>query len=372
MKEENGELNIVIPLATKKYPEIIFELKEGKISDKEKYDELCKKFIEMKMQRDKEIDDLKRRIIHLEKLLFGQKECEKNNEEHDEIDLNKGFAVEFSVVGREEFDKFFDSNGEYDSFLSFAFSFNENDIENVYNKLKKMDLSHGPGEIDIRKKNGKIFKEFHKKSSGKFFNLDDKGFFEYLLFFTDLKAIIKSDYVLKDLKDLKDKEKINKFILNLKLILKGSTFLKSQILGVLISIFYKNDTPSFIPTNIKDDVFNLLNDAMISFFNGNNSYQIKNTKLFSNFDDFSKTSLDSILFYFRDLIWRRTIEEIYEHCKVSDFNEIDIFIGSNRLKTSFRIKLMIEKCKELFEIYSNEEKSKKNIEGEELKELIEI
>ena len=72
------------------------------------------------MQRDKEIDDLKRRIIHLEKLLFGQKECEKNNEEHDERDLNKGFAVEFSVVGREEFDKFFDSNCEYDLFFSYT------------------------------------------------------------------------------------------------------------------------------------------------------------------------------------------------------------------------------------------------------------
>ena len=68
---EKNEVNltIIVPLPTKRYPEIIFPLKQNQKNDATKYEELANTFVNMKKQKDKEIEELKDRIDKLEKLL---------------------------------------------------------------------------------------------------------------------------------------------------------------------------------------------------------------------------------------------------------------------------------------------------------------
>ena len=67
-------LNIIVPLYSKKYPEIRFLLKKEEKSDNVKYNELFELVKKMKAEQETEVKSLKEKINYLEDLLRIKKE----------------------------------------------------------------------------------------------------------------------------------------------------------------------------------------------------------------------------------------------------------------------------------------------------------
>ena len=74
-------LNIIVPLYSKKYPEIRFLLKKEEKSDNVKYNELFELVKKMKAEQETEVKSLKEKINYLEDLLRIKKERGKKNED---------------------------------------------------------------------------------------------------------------------------------------------------------------------------------------------------------------------------------------------------------------------------------------------------
>lgn len=101
IEKDDTNLTIIVPLHTKRYPEIIFPLKQNPKNNAIKYEELANAFVKMKKQKDKEIEELKDKIDKLEKLL--QIKVEK-----DELKENfKGTTLEIFNIGKNEYSEFF-------------------------------------------------------------------------------------------------------------------------------------------------------------------------------------------------------------------------------------------------------------------------
>ena len=100
---EKDELNLTIsiPLHTKRYPEIIFPLKQDQKNEKIKLEELTNAFLDMKKKKDKEIKDLKDRIDELEAIL-------KIKTEKDELKEHfEGTKLEIFNIGKDKYKEFF-------------------------------------------------------------------------------------------------------------------------------------------------------------------------------------------------------------------------------------------------------------------------
>lgn len=70
-KEEKDKINliIIVPLITRRYPEINFPLKHIEKNDSQKIEELIDALLIIKNNKDKEIKELKDKIENLEKII---------------------------------------------------------------------------------------------------------------------------------------------------------------------------------------------------------------------------------------------------------------------------------------------------------------
>ena len=111
IKVKNSILSLIIPLNSKKYPEISFELNQKEKNDSEKIKELYNvihKLNEEKIKEKKENDELKKKIERLENSLYFDIEILGKKEEVN------GISIEFFIFGENEFHKFIDNKWKFD------------------------------------------------------------------------------------------------------------------------------------------------------------------------------------------------------------------------------------------------------------------
>ena len=243
IEKDDSNLTIIVPLHTKRYPEIIFPLKQNPKNNAIKYEELANAFLNMKKQKDQEIEDLKDRIDKLEKLL--QIKIEKS-----ELKENfKGTTLEIFNIGKNEYSKFFpDKYQDIEKILAVGFTLilecNEKDIVDLIissfykyktdlKKLIGIDTDNKLIDLNIRNDKNKIyfdwllFKDESEENKEEInqdllFNEMMEAEIDYIPFILNgLKAKLITDATLIDLFELKNQEKINEIVYNTKLIFEG-------------------------------------------------------------------------------------------------------------------------------------------------------
>ena len=139
---EKDSLNIIIivPLHTRKYPEITFTLSKIEKKESQKYDELINALLNMKNEKDKEIKELKDKVEKLEKLLSLKNEKNENKEGSEE--KFDGTKIEIFNIGKNEYLDYFPDKSQYNKNLfgvgfSVALDCDEKDIKDIVDTFKK-------------------------------------------------------------------------------------------------------------------------------------------------------------------------------------------------------------------------------------------
>ena len=334
--EENNELVIIIPLYTRKYPEIAFNLKLETKNDSKIINDLCCKLVEIKKEHEEEIKNLKNRIQYLENLLKVEKKISTISNQY------KGLTMEFSFFGPEKFFDIIDKNQNYYSEkgaeIGYAFSFpcqkkEAIEIIKIFKENKdKIYKSEDPYEDEfggffIREKNDFIFIDFVGFNRQKDFFSELFGNIElfWKFFFTliNAKIILRSNAIPQDLFS-EDTNKISSLVLDSEI----------EFQGLPLDL-----TPLFI--NLLDPIF-----ECISFFGMlklliNLSTGIKKIKL-SDYIEKAKTEklIENLQNAFFEIISFFKLD-IYNKFKNMDFGEFGFHLISqaNQVGMSFNFKI---------------------------------
>ena len=355
-EKDNQNIILSVPLHTKKYPNINFQLKQKRKSDSNKNEDLIDTLLNMKREKDNEIKELKSKIEKLEGLLLIKN---KNNLENNE--KIEGSSLEIFNIGKDSYSEFFPDIYEYKENISvFGYTLilecnNENDINDVSNTfyenkddIKKLFGINDNKSVDIRiRKNKKTiyfdlvkFKKVNDPLTGEEITNEDFLFNELIeeetlvlyvpLMANGLKAKISTEMTLLDLFEIKNQEKLNKIIYNTKLDFEGETIKSKIFMSFLILMFnqVKKD-------EIGKKFYNLINDIFLTVISGNYSYKLNNKEIFDNF----KEDIEGVLQFLKNLSFACVNffkDPKFKVFQKLDFNKITLGIcGSPKFKVGF-------------------------------------
>ena len=330
MKMEKDGINIVVPLYSKKYPEIKFFLKKVEKSEEVKCNELYELIKKMKDEQKQEVKALKDRINYLEDLLKIKKksDIEKTNEDFD------GSIVSIKSFGKNEFDKYFDYNLPDKRKIIFAFELSckdEKDIDLALSSfMGEKNEVYGDSAKDIicRIKNNKLFiylvgeeilPDLEKRDDNFLFNL-------FLSIGQSLKIKIKANPNI--FTEEFNEEKILKIILD--------TELEFENMSPQIQLFAYH----FLDF-IKDIRFNegfcklLFTDIFMNVMNGEYKYKIPE-RLINECKNEDSNPTFEIFKFFKEILGE-IIEKVFKigdfkDYKIIDFDNINFYIVSHLFK----------------------------------------
>ena len=350
---EKDELNftISIPLHTKRYPEIIFPLKQDQKNEKIKLEELANAFLDMKKKKDKEIKDLKDRIDELEAIL-------KIKTEKDELKEHfEGTKLEIFNIGKDKYKEFFPDElnkiGEISGIgYTLILECNEKDIADIIsafnnykkelkkildikisNKLIDLNICNDKNKIYIswvlyREKNG--VNEENNKKDLLFDEMIEAEIDYFPIILNGLKVKLITDATLIDLFELENKEKINEIVFNTKLLFEGETIKSKILMSFLILLINK-----YKKEDIGKKFYHLLIDIFLTVINGNYCYRIKNKDMFDNFESDITCVLAILKYLFFNCVnfFKDPKFRVFQKL---DFNKIKIGVcGSPKFKIGY-------------------------------------
>ncbi len=365
-EKENLELIISVPLHTRKYPEISFLLKMIKKNESQKYEDLYEALLNIKNQKDKEIEELKDRIKKLENLL--QIKDEKNSEGEKEF---KGTKLELFCITKDKYFEYFPDKNKYGKEIIFIncsliLECNENDVKNLVDALNKnkdeiKEMLSLKEEIEIYISDNKNNINIHIVEMLDINDKNDKQKQDYLfkdiirnplVYFpftgTGLKATLKTDATFLDLFELENNDILDNIIFNTTFSMEGLT-LQCQIFWSLLTLLILNDKEEKT-----EKIFNILNDIFLTLINGNTNYKIMNKEMFDDYENDKKKILQflKIISYkgvsmFKDPKYR-VLQKI-------NFNKIKIgFFGSPKFKVGFGLNFESPKNNEFIDKVLND------------------
>ena len=186
IKEENNQLNLKIPLNSKKYPEIAFPLLEKEISDSEKIQELY----DIIQNLNNKVQNLE---MKLDNLTFHQIKIIAKKEEP------RGISIDAFTFGKEDFYKYIDKNVDLKKNYYFKIFVNIKDVDKI-NETKKFFIEN---KFEIQEIKGtKIELDFIEPN--KTFIVNDEGieFINSLFGIKEMKNIsllFKTDLEVEDI-----------------------------------------------------------------------------------------------------------------------------------------------------------------------------
>lgn len=351
-------LNIIVPLYSKKYPEIRFLLKKEEKSDNVKYCELFELVKKMKAEQETEVKSLKEKINYLEDLLKIKKEREKKNE-----DFN-GSIVSIKCFGANEFDNYFDTNLPDKKKSVFSFSVSCKDEKDIHLALAsfiggKKDV-YGPSADDIncRIKKNKLFIDLlseRNEEVGMFTDINFKLYNLFLALGQNLNIKIKA--FPKIFTEEYDKEKFLEILLD--------TELEFENMSPQIQLF----TYHFLEIIKEIDGFkkgfpkSLFTDIFINVMNGKPIYKISQ-RLINEFEndeeDFLKVIFDGFKRFFVEFPVKFAHLQEFKDYKIIDYNDICFYILSPLHKAGINFNFKIPGLNEYFDKIISEEKKNSN------------
>ena len=354
-------LYIIVPLYSKKYPEIRFLLKKEEKSDNVKYCELFELVKKMKAEQEKEVKSLKEKINYLEDLLKIKKEREKKNE-----DFN-GSIVSIKCFGANEFDDYFDMNLPDKKKPYFSFSVSCKDEKDIHLALasfmggKKDVYGDTADSINCRIKNNKLFidligeYEEEEEKEGIFSEIKNEYKLYNLLLALGQNLNIKIKAFPKIFTEEYDKEKFLEILLD--------TELEFENMSPQIQLF----TYHFLEIIKEVYIFkrgfpkSLFTDIFINVMNGNSTYKISQ-RLINEFDkeDFLKEIFDGFKGFAEDFPVKFVHLQEFKDYKIIDFNDLCFYLLSPLHKAGINFNFKIPGLNEYFDKIISEEKKNSN------------
>ena len=241
IREKHDSLDLVVPLNSKKYPEIVFPLLLKIISDSEKIQELYDIIHNLNEEKNK----LQKRVEELENNLYHEIILKTKEEEP------KGISINLFFYGKEDFEKYKEKSldikiDENDKGL-FIFFCNLKDESKVNDLQKRIDIENKGNNNDKKTKikildSKKLSVFVALPDDGKKVNKEEAEFSKILIkLVQNVRLIFKTDFQIKELFGLKNFNDFFNKISKCNLILKGITIEGKLFLMNLIDYFVMND-----------------------------------------------------------------------------------------------------------------------------------
>ena len=230
IKEENTRLNLVIPLNSKKYPQITFPLEEKEISDSEKIQELY--YIIQNLNN--QVQNLQ---IKLDNLTYHEIKIISKIEEPT------GISIDLFTFGKEDFYKYIDKNVDLIKNYYFKIFVNVKDIHKI-NETKQLLIEDKCVNIkEIKGTKIEIDYIIPDKTS------EDEESIEWLNSFLgikelkNIKLLFKTDLEVEDIFELEKFNDLYNKLVECQFILKGiSINFKLKLLHLLDLVILKNQS----------------------------------------------------------------------------------------------------------------------------------
>ena len=348
IKVKNSLLSLIIPLNSKKYPEISFELNQKEKTDSEKIKELYNvihKLNEEKIKEKKENDELKKKIERLENSLYFDIEILGKKEEVN------GISIEFFLFGENEFQNFIDNKWKFDEndgCITFNFKVKNIDKINDFKKFidnnkEVFDESLSDKKINIREN---VENNIYLDLIGPFREKDE----EFIEIIKNIKIVLKSDFQIQYLFENKNFKSLFDEFLKLQFYMKGLTINSKFFLLYLINTIKKDNENS----KIKDTIFSLLDKIKpLLLISSRKFYFFLNEEIKNKiYNCITETSEDDI----ENLDIKELIESIIEEIKQSiknielleniNFDEFTIYLSFIQEKIGFGLKFNLQKFNE--------------------------
>ena len=225
IKEENDKLNIVVPINSKKYPEITFTLMLKEKSESEKTNELYKIIHELNdkiKMLEKKIEDMSNNTI---RIISVPKEPD-------------GIILDFNAIKRDDFGKIIDEKNINQDFIYLKIIFNlKNDIDKDDKFFNNFKTFFGESNLFVKSDKKKVTLNGNYPID----NYKDK--FEILkyIFGTDemgkLKISFKTDLKIKDILESEKVDTVFNKLTNCHFLLSGlSNNGKTAIINLLMNL----------------------------------------------------------------------------------------------------------------------------------------
>jgi hypothetical protein len=355
------ELNIIVPLYSKKYPEIRFLLKKEEKSDNVKFCELFELVKKMKAEQETEVKSLKEKIKYLEDLLKIKKETEKKNE-----DFN-GSIVSIKCFGDNEFDDYFDTNLPDKKKIDFSFSVSCKDEKDIHLALasfmggKKDVYGDNADDINCRIKKNKLFIDLlfkiyeEEKDEDMFTDIKNEYKLYNLFLALGQNLTIKIKAFPKIFTEEYDKEKFLEILLDTELEFENMSpqiqLFTYHFLEIIKEIYiFKKGFPK-----------SLFTDIFMNVMNGKSTYKIPQ-RLINEFEndgpDFLKEIFDFFKSFFEEFPVKFARLQEFKDYKIIDYNDISFYIVSPLHKAGINFNFKIPGLNEYFDKIILEEKEK--------------
>ena len=225
IKEENDKLNIVVPINSKKYPEITFTLMLKEKSESEKTNELYKIIHELNdkiKMLEKKIEDMSNNTI---RIISVPKEPD-------------GIILDFNAIKRDDFGKIIDEKNINQDFIYFKIIFNlKNDIDKDDKFFNNFKTFFGESKLFVKSDKKKV------TLNGNYPIDNYKNKFDLLkyIFGTDemgkLKISFKTDLKIKDILESEKVDTVFNKLTNCHFLLSGlSNNGKTAIINLLMNL----------------------------------------------------------------------------------------------------------------------------------------
>ena len=348
IREKYDSLDLVVPLNSKKYPEIVFPLLLKKISDSEKIQELYDIIHKINEEKNK----LQKRVEELEKNLYHEIILKTKEEEP------KGISINLSFYGKEDFEKYTDKNLDIEidknDMGCFIFFCNLKDNSKV-NDLQKIINIKNKGINNDNKTKAKILdnKRFSLSSvmpsEGNKENNEEVEYLKILVkLLQNVRLIFKTDLQIKELFELKNFNDFFNKVIKCNLILKGITLEFKLFLMNLIDFYVMNNKTKNI--NLTKLLLGLklclsLRESIIpepkTFFN--EFKEILNKEL-NQKQELDKLILSIPLILLNEIKSKQINEELF---KLLDVNNFSLICQFNNLNVGFCLKASIKDFSEV-------------------------
>ena len=348
---EKDELNITVPLYSKKYPEIKFNLKKIEKSEGVKYNELYEIVKKLKEEHESEVKTLKDKINYLEELLNIKKSGTIKNDDF------KGSIVSIKCFGSDEFDNYFDTNLPKEKYLIMSFALsckNEKDIHLALASFmgsKKEIYSSKSDSINCRIKGNKLFIDLFNEQNNE--DLEDMIYmwqeYKIMNLFLGLrqKLTIKINALPNIFSEEFDERKIQKIILD--------TELEFENMSPQIQLFaYQFEEMTKEIYGLKSGFAKyLFTDIFMNVMNGKYKYKIPEylINLFKQENEDNTVTIE-IFRGFKDLFesFPTSFEiEKFKDYKIIDFDNIDFYLLSHIHKVGICFNFKIPRLNEYFD-----------------------
>lgn len=351
-EKSKSQLDLVIPINSKKYPEIVFSLLIKEYTDKEKINELYGI-----------IHNLNEKINSLEKTIENM-----NNNEIKILNSEKepnGICLEINAITNSDFGKYFDENKNLKENFYFLMNFDLKKNINISDEeLNNINFNIGgniPNNMKTCVEKKKNFISIYFNNTRKF-NEEDKIVFSFLKYFfgteeqKNVKLIFNSELQIKDIFDIDNFEDFYNKIIICQLILNGLTNNGKLLLINLINYlnskleYEKKETAKLVllhltlymswreftlpaPSEFFCQILNIMNTSI----NNINDIYLKLKQFVSYFFDKSNP------------FWNIFKEKNLEILEKINFEEISIIIPLYQLNIGYNIKLRLKGIFDLIE-----------------------